>query len=110
MALPGELELDAVVDETLPLQPVACTGVDEEVDDALLQHAGTDARLDVLAAAVFQDDRVDALAVQQVAEREPGRACTDDADLRSDAAQAAPSSSSTRCAIAKAPFAAGTPQ
>ena len=84
--------------------------VDEEVDDRLLEDAGADACLDVLAAPVLQDHRVDALAVQEVSERESGRACTDDPYLGAGSAQAAPSSSSTRWAIANAPFAAGTPQ
>jgi hypothetical protein len=48
--------------------------------------------------------------VQEVAEREPGRARADDSDLGTGSAQAAPSSSRTRWAIANAPLAAGTPQ
>ena len=59
---------------------------------------------------LFQDHRVDALEVQEVSERESGRACADDPYLRAGSAQMAPSSSSTRWAIANAPFAAGTPQ
>ena len=40
------------------------------------------ALLDVLAAPVLEDDRVDALEVEQVRERQPGRAGADDPDLR----------------------------
>jgi hypothetical protein len=43
-----------------------------------------------------------------VAQRESGRPGADDRDLRS--AHSWPSSWMTRCAIANAPFAAGTPQ
>ena len=105
-----ELQLDAVMDEALALQALARAGLDEEVDDRLLEDARADACLDVLAAPVFEDHRVDVLAVQEVSERESGRACADDPDLRAGSAQAAASSSSTRWAIANAPFAAGTPQ
>jgi hypothetical protein len=48
--------------------------------------------------------------VQQVTEGEPGGAGADDSHLRPSAIQTALSSSSTRCAIANAPLAAGTPQ
>ena len=109
VALAGELELDPVVDEPLALQPLAGARLHEEVDDRLLDDPCTDTRLDVLAAPVFEDHRVDALELEEVAEREPGRAGADDPDLRASAAQAAPSSS-TRWAIANAPLAAGTPQ
>jgi hypothetical protein len=48
--------------------------------------------------------------VQEVSERESGRARADDPYSSAGSAQMAPSSSSTRWAIANAPFAAGTPQ
>jgi hypothetical protein len=76
----------------------------------LLEDARADACLDVLAAPVFQDHRVDVRAVQEVPESESGRACADDPYLRAVSAQTAPSSVSTRWAIANAPLAAGTPQ
>ena len=84
--------------------------LDQEVHDSLLDDACTNPRLDVLAAPVLEDDRVDALEVQQVTEGEPRRAGPDDADLGVRPAHALPASSSTRCAIANAPLAAGTPQ
>ena len=105
-----ELQLDAVVDEALALEAISGFCLDQEVDDALLDHARTDARLDVLAAPVFEDHRVDALAVQKVTEHESRRAGADDAHLRAGSGQVPPSSSSTRWAIANAPLAAGTPQ
>ena len=57
-----ELQLDAVVHEALAQHALARAGRDEEVDDRLLEDAGADACLDVLAAPVFQDHRVDVLA------------------------------------------------
>ena len=85
-------------------------GLDEEVDDRLLDHACADARLDVLAAPVFEDDGVDALAMEEVTERESRGPGADDPDLRPGGGHSFSSSSSTRWAIAKAPLAAGTPQ
>ncbi len=111
VALARELELDPVVDEPLALQPLARAGLHEEVDDRLLDDPGTDARLDVLATPVFEDHRVDALELEEVAERESGRTCADDAHLRARFGSAASLlSSRTRWAIANAPLAAGTPQ
>ena len=86
-------------------------GVDEEVGDRLLEHAGADAVLDVVAAPVLQHDRLDALAVEEVREREACGPGADDPDLRAHQARGScSSSSSTFCATANAPFAAGTPQ
>ena len=59
--LARELQLDAVVHEALACQPLAHARLGEEIDDALLEHARADARLDVLAAAVLEDHRLDAL-------------------------------------------------
>ncbi len=110
MALACELELDPVVDEPLALQSLARARLHEEVDDRLLDDPCADARLDVLAAPVFEDHRVDALELEEVAEREPGWTGADDAHLRARAAHPLRSSSRTRWAIANAPLAAGTPQ
>jgi hypothetical protein len=108
--LARELELDAVVDETFALQPLTRARRHEQVDDRLLQDTRPHARLDVLAAPVLEDDAVDVLQVEQVRERETCRPGPDDRDLRARCVYGSSSSSSTRCAIANAPFAAGTPQ
>ena len=102
-----ELQIDAVVDDPLAVQPVVDAGPVEEVDRTLLEHARADACLDVFAAAVLEDHRVDTRAVQELAERQPSRARADDRDLR---ALRRHSSASTSWAIANARFAAGTPQ
>ena len=82
MPLAVELELDAVVDDALALQALARARLDEEIDRALLEHAGPDSLLDVVAAAGLEHDRLDALALEQLRERQPGRPGADDADLR----------------------------
>jgi hypothetical protein len=100
-----ELEADPVVDESFSPHPLADPRLMKEVGDALLEDPGADPCLDVLAAPVLEHDGVDSLQVEQVRERQPRRAGPDDADLRTHQP-----SSSTRCAIANAEFAAGTPQ
>jgi hypothetical protein len=107
VALAVELKLDAVVDDALALEPLSHARLPQQVDRSLLEHAGADAPLDVVAAAALEHDRLDALELEQSREREPGRPRADDRDLRP---QRFDSSSSTCCAIAKAPLAAGTPQ
>ena len=110
VALSCELELDPVMDDSLPPETFAGTRLHEQLADLVLDHARPDACLDVLAAAVLEDHVLDPLAVEEMAEREPRRAGADDAHLRPRPAHACPSSSRTRWAIANAPFAAGTPQ
>jgi hypothetical protein len=81
VAFARELKRDAVVDEPLTLEALSGARLGEEVDDALLDHAGSDARLDVLTAPVLENHRLDALALQEVAQREPGWPGADDAHL-----------------------------
>ena len=82
MALAVELQLDAVVDDALAMQPLAGADRREQVDRALLEHARADALLAVVAAAALEHDRLDPAAAQELRQREPGRAGADDADLR----------------------------
>src|SRR4051812_29787515 len=81
VALAVEAQLDAVMDEPLACQAVAEPGLGQELDGALLEDAGADAVLDVLAAAGLEDDGVDALEVQEVRQHQPGGPGTDDSDL-----------------------------
>ncbi len=54
----------------------------QQLGRPLLEHAGADPRLDVLTAARLEHDRVDAVALQQLAEQQTGRTGTDDRHLR----------------------------
>jgi hypothetical protein len=92
VTLTGELEMDALVHDPLALQARADTGVAQQVDRPLLEHAGADAVLDVVAAPTLEDDAVDPGELEQPRERQACRAGADDPDLRSQT----PSSSSTR--------------
>ena len=69
------------------LEPFAGKSVPEpdlvqQVDGRLFENAGPHAVLDVVAAARFDDHRLDALEMQQVGKRQSGRAGADDRDLR----------------------------
>ena len=46
MALAVELQVDAVVDDPFAMETLADSGAVEQLDGALLQHAGADPRLD----------------------------------------------------------------
>src|SRR5215212_345673 len=76
-----EAQLEALVDEPLAVQALADAGLGEDVDRALLEDAGTDALLDVGAAAGLEQDGLNALAREQVAEEQAGRPGADDADV-----------------------------
>src|SRR6185437_6340631 len=76
-----DADVIAPVHHTFALEAVAGADVGQEVDRPMLDQAGADAVLDVLAAAVLDDDRVDALQGEQVSEHQPRRACSDNPDL-----------------------------
>ena len=105
--LAGELQLDSLVDQALAAQAVADAHLLEQVHGALLENAGSDPALDVLAAARLEDDRVDSAEVQEVRQHKAGRPGADDPDLRTHQAS---SSLMTSWKTENAPFAAGTPQ
>jgi hypothetical protein len=67
--------------EAFAIQPLADLERSQQVDGVLLEQPGADPALQVLARAVLDDHRLDALALQQQREREPGRARADDANL-----------------------------
>ena len=69
--------------------PLADAGLGQQVDRALLQHAGAHAVLDVVAVAALEDDRVDAGEMQQMRQQQARRTGADDAHLCSPLHQAA---------------------
>jgi len=81
VALAGELQGDAVMDDAVALQPAGDAGLLEQIDRALLEHTGANPLLDVLAAAVLDYDGLDPCGLEQAGEREARRAGTDDCDL-----------------------------
>src|SRR4051794_37877103 len=76
-----ETEMNAVVGEPLALHALAHASIDQEITRPLLDQTGADAALDIVAAAVLDDDRVDALEIHEVGEHEAGGPGADDSDL-----------------------------
>jgi hypothetical protein len=83
MATPSETDENAFVPEPSASDPVACTNRAKQIDSALLEDACSDAIDDVLAIAVFDDDRVDAVEMEEMSEQQAGRTSADDAYLSS---------------------------
>ena len=83
MKLPVEEQLRAVVGQADAVHALAEAGLAQHLDGVVLQDAGADAVLGVVARAGLDDDALDAREVEQVREQQAGRACSDDSDLRS---------------------------
>ncbi len=64
----AEENIESLVDQTFAVQPRTDAGVIEHLDRPLLEHPGANAAEHVLAAAAFDDDRVDAGEMQQLPE------------------------------------------
>ena len=75
-------EIEAVMRQALAAHARADLSLVEKVDRALFEHARADARLDIGAALAFEDDRLDARPMQQMAKKQPGRPGADNGDLR----------------------------
>jgi hypothetical protein len=81
MALVAKRNLDAVMHEAFLVKPRRNAGLLQQANHALLDHARADSAEHIVRAPVLQNDRVDALLVQKLAEQEPGRPGADDRDL-----------------------------
>ena len=82
MAASMEAQLDSMVDHAFALHPFTHSGFCEQVDRALFQNACADSFLDILPAAIFDDDRFDSLQMEKVGEHQASRPCAYDSDLR----------------------------
>jgi hypothetical protein len=69
------------VPHAFAVEPLANTRLPQEIDRPLFEHAGAHAFNDVLAAAVFDDDRIDAVEVKKMAEHQARRPGADDTYL-----------------------------
>ncbi len=81
----AEAEPYSFMPQSFPLQARANAGINHQVDRALFQHTGPNAIFDVLAAAALQNNRLDAVQVQQMGKHQAGRSGPDNADLGSHA-------------------------
>ena len=83
MATPLKADVEPVMSEACASEPRPDTHRVEQIHRALLEYARPHAIDHVLAAAILDDDRIDAVEMQQVSKQQPCRTCTDDSDLRS---------------------------
>jgi hypothetical protein len=83
MAGAAEAKLDAVMHQAFALQASSDTGLDQQIDCALLENASANALLDVFTRVSFQNDRINALQMKKVRKRESSGTCSDDSDLGS---------------------------
>jgi len=81
MTVAMEAQLDSIVNQAFTLHPLAHSHFHEQINRALLQDAGTDALLNVLAATVLDHDRVNSLQMEKVGKDETGWSGTYDSDL-----------------------------
>jgi hypothetical protein len=82
MATALESKLNSIVKEAFFLHPRAHTHIGEQIHRALLQHTGPYTLLDILAAAIFEHDGIDALQVEKMGQHQTRGACAHDSDLR----------------------------
>src|SRR5688572_26053046 len=82
VALPLKAEVDPVVAKSAALDARANAHGHQQIDRTLLEHAGAHSVDDMIAAAVLDHHRVDAVQMQQLGEQQPRGTGTNDADLR----------------------------
>lgn len=85
-----EAKVDAVMRQADRPHALADAGRAQCFGRSVLQHAGADAVLHVLARARFQNNAVDALEVQEVRKQEASRPGADDANLGAHGALSSP--------------------
>src|SRR5581483_10763217 len=66
MPLAVEAQFDPIMHKTFALHALADTHLGEEVDGVLFQDPGAHTFFDVMTAAVFQNDRFDAVQMQEM--------------------------------------------
>jgi hypothetical protein len=76
-----EGEFDAVMQQPLRVEPRREPNLAHKPDCSLLQHAGPHARQHMRLADALEDQRIDADAVQELAEQQARRPRSDDDDL-----------------------------
>ena len=77
-----DADIDAPVQQAFGLHPLPDPDLCQQVGGPMFDQPGADAVLDVVAATVFDDDRFDAGKMQQPRQHQPGRARSNNADLR----------------------------
>ncbi len=85
MVLASEAQPDALMQQALVPHPLADAGLHQDVLGRVLQHARPDTVFHVVTRARFQDNRVDALQMQQMGQQQPGRPRPDNPHPRAHA-------------------------
>ena len=83
VALAAEEQLHAVVDQALCVHALTHTGLVQQIDGHLLQHARADPAEHVVRTLALQDHGVDARLEEQLTKQQARRACANDSDLGS---------------------------
>jgi hypothetical protein len=83
VALTVEAQMDASMDQTFARHSLSHPGGCEHVAGPLFEHAGPDPRFHVGPASCLEDDRVDPMSLEQMAQKQPSRANSDNRYLRS---------------------------
>ncbi len=81
MTRPAEGELDAVMHQPFAMGARAGANLIEQRNGAFLEQAGADAAKHILARLAFENDVVDAVTVQQLAEQQSRRPRANDCDF-----------------------------
>ncbi len=77
----AEAQLDAFVIHALALEALAEADVDQTIARPLLDQAGAHPRLAIFAAAIFDNDALDAGHLEKLRQHQAGRAGADNSDL-----------------------------
>src|ERR1700674_239668 len=83
MSGPPKTKLNTVMHQSLPLQSISNARLHQKVDGALLEHAGANSLLDVVALMTLQNNRFDSLKVQKMRKHQARGTRSDNSDLRS---------------------------
>lgn len=73
-----------MVNKPLLLQTFTNSQLNHQVNGSLLEHTGPNPFLNVSAAAIFNDHRLDAVSGEQMRKHQSGRTGTYDSDLRAE--------------------------
>src|SRR6185503_10591279 len=77
-----DIDGDSVMEQAFALEAGSDSALDHEIDRALLENAGANPLDDVIPGSIFDNDGVDSRQVQQMAQHQTCRACSNNSHLR----------------------------
>jgi hypothetical protein len=81
MEVAVDADVDPPMQHALALQALAYSYISKQVGSPMLDQSRADSVLDIIAAAIFDDDRFNALQMQQSCQHQTGRPCSDNSNL-----------------------------